>query len=761
MSFPRTRRAPLVAALCLVGALTAAAQTAPSAHTPAPPAGQRAIARQGGAPALTAAPDSGPPPRVALVLSGGSAKGFAQIGVLEVLDSLGVPIDLVTGTSMGAIIGGLYAIGYTPRDLHRLAITEDWSNFFKRPTNRRDQSLADKIDETRYTLIFPLERARPGLPLSVIPRQGIAQHIERLTWPASADTDFSRFPTPYAALVTDLATGDAILMQHGDVAQAMEASASVPGAFAPLRLADGRRVVDGAVIRNIPAQDARALGANILICVDVSERIAPVDSIRSLVDVLDQTVAFRVQWSNLTERPLCTVVVEPDISGLPSVNFSQAATWIARGRAATLVHAARLTALADSLRALRGGEPLPPRRPLPRVDSLFVRHVRWTPVSEGADELVRGTNTVQDDTWVTLPRVERSVSRVYSTGRFDQVSFRMVPHDSTYDLVYDLEEGDRDVLGVGVRYDTPRGVALLADATITDWLTPGSSASLSARLGGEQQFEARNVIGEGPDAHFVQTYRFTLSRTTLPHFLSPPSTTPPLLDVRELSAAVGRTLSTSSAIGLELEQQWSHDGAPGSDAEWAVQSQAATIAAATARIDTYNRALAPNKGLAFLWRSDVGLGDRSFERHFADFQGALPVIGSVALLGRFDLGYASGTALPEHERFLLGGAVRSEVWPTQFIPFLGLEPQSRVGTAIQVAQFGIQADLPSDIVAAFRVNGGNTFDSWPVGVQRSRYVGGAGLTLSTSLPPGPLSVTVASRAWRARPVVEMAFGATF
>ena len=754
MSFPRTRCAALAAALCLAGALTAAAQTAPVARVPAPDTIASAAPR-------AARSDSAPPPRVALVLSGGSAKGFAQIGVLEVLDSLGVPIDLVTGTSMGAIIGGLYAIGYTPRDLHRLAVSEDWSNFFKRPTNRRDQSLADKIDETRYTLTFPLDRARPGLPLSVINRQGIAQHIERLTWPASADTDFSRFPTPYAALVTDLATGDPILMRHGDVAQAMEASASVPGAFAPLRLADGRRVVDGAVIRNIPAQDARALGANILVCVDVSERIAPVDSLRSLVDVLDQTVAFRVQWSNLTEWPLCTVVIKPDISGLPSVNFSQAATWIARGRAATLAHAARLSALADSLRALRGGAPVAPRAPLPRIDSIFVRHVAWTPVSEGASDLVRGTNTVQDDTWVTLRRIERSVSRVYSTGRFDQVSFRVVPHDSTYDLVYDLTEGDRDVLGVGVRYDTPRGVSLLASATVTDWLSPGSSASLSARLGGEQQFDARDVVGEGPDAHFVQTYRFTVSRVALPNFLSPPSDRPPLLDVRELAASVGRTLSTSTAVGLEIMQQWSHDGARGSDAEWALRSQSATIASATAHVDTYNRSLAPNKGLFLLWRSDVGLGDQSFARHFADFQGALPIVGSVALLGRVDAGYASGAALPEHERFLLGGAVASQVWPTQFVPFLGLQPQSRVGTAIQVGELGIQADLPSDIVASFRVNGGNTFDSWPVGVARSRYVGGAGITLATNLQPGPLSVTVASRGWRTRPVVEVAFGATF
>jgi len=258
------------------------------------------------------------------VLSGGSAKGFAQIGVLQVLQELGVPVDLVTGTSMGSIIGGLYAVGYSPRDLEHLAVTEDWSNFFKRPTSRRDQSLVDKSVDERYTISFPLNRARPGLPSGFLPRQGIAEHIERYTWPASGDTNFALLPAPFAALVTDLATGNPILMRSGSIAQAMEASAAVPGAFAPVRLADGRRAVDGAVVRNIPASDARSLGADILICVDVSEQIAPVESLRSLVDIVDQTVAFRVQASNDVQLPLCNVVITPDITGLPSVDFAQA-----------------------------------------------------------------------------------------------------------------------------------------------------------------------------------------------------------------------------------------------------------------------------------------------------------------------------------------------------------------------------------------------------------------------------------------------------
>ncbi|HTE46671.1 MAG TPA: patatin-like phospholipase family protein [Gemmatimonadaceae bacterium] len=708
-------------------------------------------------------PNDVPHPRVGLVLSGGSAKGFAQIGVLQVLEELGVPVDLVTGTSMGAIIGGLYAIGYSPQELERLALTEDWSNFFKRPTNRRYQSLADKINDQRYTLTFPLNRARPGLPSGFLPRQGIAQHIERFTWPASGDTNFFRLPTPYAALVTDLATGQPILMRSGSVAQAMEASAAVPGAFTPVRLADGRRAVDGAVVRNIPASDARSLGADILICVDVSERVAPVEKLRSLVDIVDQTVAFRVQASNVVELPLCRVVIDPDITGLPSVDFAQSKIWIARGRAAALAHRAELSAIADSLHAIRGA--VTPRAAMSHIDSVFVRAVGWSTVSTGADGMVRGTLELGDDTWVSLPDIEAAVSRVYSTGRFDQVSFRLVPHNNMSDLIFDLTEGDRDVLALGIRYDTPRGVGLLASATVTDWISPGSSASVSARLGAEQQFDARDVVGEGPTAHFTQTYRVTFSRTSLPHFRELSPIESPTFDVREIAAEIGRTLSSSAAISVDVAHTWSHDGAAGADPEWALRSQSFTTLGATVRADTYDRSFAPTHGYAFLWRSEVADhdrgGDATFTRHFLSAQYAYSLISNLTFLGGVDAGYAFGADLPEHDRFLLGGSVASSVWPTEFIPFLGFEPQSQAGTAIQVAHAGVQAELPFNLVATVRGNLGNTFDAWPSSVRRSEYVGGAGITIGTMLTPGPLSITVASRSWRAMPIVEISFGAVF
>jgi NTE family protein len=701
-------------------------------------------------------------PRVAVVLSGGSAKGFSQIGALDVIELAGIPVDLVTGTSMGAIIGGLYAAGYSPAALERIVATEDWSGVFRPPEDRRNRSIADKGEDQRYAVTFPLNRARPGLPNGVISRQGVAEHIERFTWPVSVDTDFARLPTAYAALTTDLATGEAMLLRSGSLAQAMEASAAVPGAFAPVRLANGRLAVDGAVVRNIPARDARALGADILICIDVSEHIAPVDSLHSLVDILDQTVSFRVQWSNAAELPLCNVVIDPNISGLPSVGFGMASEWIARGRAAARAHLAELTAIADSVRRIRGA--VPPRRTIPTLDSVFVSGIGWTPVSAATDGIVRGTHGLHEGMWLSLARIQAAVTRLYSTGRFDQVSFHLVPNGAAHVLWFDLTEGDRGVLGIGTRYDTPKGVAVLTSVTVADWISPGSEVTLSARLGGDQQFELSDVLGAGPSARFTQTYRATSRRTTLPLFRVPASNVAPTLDVQEVAAAIEPTFGSAGALGVALAQDWSRDGAPGGDSTWALRRHSFTTLAGTLKIDTYDRSVLPTHGFALTWRSEFaahdGRGD-TFTRHVFDVQGAYPIIDPVAFVARADIGKAFGAALPLDKEFFLGGSAPSFVWPTEVVPFLGLATQSRVGTSLQVLQGGLRATLPANVVVTALGNVGNVFATWPSRVSRSDYLAGGGLSVATMLPVGLVSLTVGSRGAHTRPVIELSAGSAF
>ncbi|MDE3171612.1 MAG: patatin-like phospholipase family protein [Gemmatimonadota bacterium] len=700
-----------------------------------------------------------PHPRVGLVLSGGSAKGFAHIGVLEVLQQLGIHVDLVTGTSMGAIIGGLYAAGYGPAELDSMVTREDWGDVFRRPMDRRLQSPAEKIASERYMITFPLEHARIALPEAVIPRQGIIEHLDRYTWPVHDVTDFDSLPTPFGALVTNLNTGKAILLRRGSLAQSIEASAAVPGAFAPVRLPDGTPVVDGAVVRNIPAQDARAMGADIVICVDVSERPAPADSLHTLIDVMDQTVSFRVQDVNRIERPLCNVVIDPDVNGVPSLDFSQGRLWIDRGRDAALARRAELLAIADSEHAARGE--IPPRPPMPTPDSMFLLQVSWTEVSPGADALVRTAVGLQDSTWVSERDIARAVERIYSTGRFDEVGFRTRHRAGGDDLMFDLVEGDRDVVGVGVRYDTPRGAALLAGATVNDWFTPGSRAMLTARLGDELQYDGRFILGAGPDSRLQQTYRATFTRTSLPHVRPADAAGPPELDVAEMSAQIVRVFGHVGYLGAEITRGQSNDGAPGGDTVFAMHRESYTTVGGVLALDTYDRMFAPSHGGSLLVVSDRAIGDHRFTRSFADAQGVVPLPGTLTLLARGDVGYAGGPDLPLHDRFFLGGSVPSAVWASQFVPFLGLDPQSAQGTVVAAVRGGLRAAPRDNLLLTVEGSVGNVFDKWPASAGHGEYLTGVGVSAGTMLAPGPLSISFGTRSLRQTPVIEIAFGAVF
>src|SRR5256712_10025455 len=271
--------------------------------------------------------------RVGVALSGGAARGLAHIGVLKVLEEAGVAVDVITGTSMGRVVGGLYAVGYTAAQLDTIVRTEDWYRLLTDPVDRRDLAVDRKFTEDHYLVTLPIHRGGIKLPKSVVAGQRISQLLTRLTWSAHGVRDFRALPIPFAAVATDLETSKAVVLDHGFLPDAIRASMAIPSVFSPVELAD-TAVIDGGVVRNLPAQDARALGADVLICSDVTDPLEPRDSIVSLVDVLVQSVSFRVWDSAAEQRSKCAVLILPDVRGFSTFGFARASDVIARGEVA-------------------------------------------------------------------------------------------------------------------------------------------------------------------------------------------------------------------------------------------------------------------------------------------------------------------------------------------------------------------------------------------------------------------------------------------
>ena len=279
---------------------------------------------------------------VGLVLGGGGARGGAHIGVLRALEAANVPVDCIAGTSIGAIVAALYATGMRPDEIEAFAASVDWDEAFSDRIARRAISFRRKTDD-ELALLHPgigFSDGRFKLRGGVITGHNIGLVLARIAARAPGERDFSRLPIPLAIVATDIATGEAVVLRGGDLAQALRASISVPGVFSPVEI-DGHLLVDGGVANNLPVDVVRLLGAKRVIAVDVSEPLLARDAIRSAVDVTEQLTNILTRRN--TDQQLARlgdadVLIAPDLTGFGNTEFSRMTEMVEIGE--TAVHAA-------------------------------------------------------------------------------------------------------------------------------------------------------------------------------------------------------------------------------------------------------------------------------------------------------------------------------------------------------------------------------------------------------------------------------------
>ncbi len=292
-------------------------------------------------------------PRICLVLSGGGARGMAHIGVLKVLEELKIPIDCIAGTSMGAVVGGLYASGMTAAQIDATMRSVDWQEAFRDAPPRRDLAFRRKQDDRNFLvrLWLGLKHGKILLPKGFIQGQKLQETLRQLTLPFSNSTDFDLLPTPFRAVATDLVTGQAVLLDKGDLSIAMRASISAPGLFAPVET-QGLLLVDGGLAENLPIDVARQMHADILIVSDVSFPLQPRAALDSALSISNQMLAILVRKDADRQRATlgaADVLIEPNLGTTSSADFTAALATIGAGE-----NAAR--GVLGKLEALRVGD---------------------------------------------------------------------------------------------------------------------------------------------------------------------------------------------------------------------------------------------------------------------------------------------------------------------------------------------------------------------------------------------------------------------
>ena len=378
-------------------------------------------------------------PRVGLVLSGGGARGAAHVGVLKVLEDLHVPIDAIAGTSMGAVVGGLYASGLNARQIEKLMTSINWQDAFRDRPPREELTLRRKQEDETFLVKFPLG-LRGGhvvLPKGLIQGQRLIETLRRLTLPVARISDFDELPTPFRAVATDLETGDAVVMGSGDLTTAMRASLSAPGVFSPVER-DGRLLVDGGISDNVPVDIARAMGVDIVIVVDVGFPLLPRQELNSVPVISNQMLAILIRRNAQAQLATLTakdILIQPALGNASSFDFGLVSRGIGAGEIAALNKSAQLAGLAVSEHEMQSylAHREAPRSGAPPVID-FVR------VDTGSEHYVPSPGSLFKGL-IGKPldpdALARRVTALYGRGGLDTLDYQVVGTESRYGLAID------------------------------------------------------------------------------------------------------------------------------------------------------------------------------------------------------------------------------------------------------------------------------------------------------------------------------------
>ena len=389
-----------------------------------------------------AAPDQARPagarPRVGLVLSGGGARGIAHVGVLKVLEQLNVPIDAVAGTSMGAVVGGLYASGLNAREIEKIMTSLNWQAAFHDRPPREDLTLRRKQEDENFLVKFPLgvRDHKIVLPKGLVEGQSLSQLLRRLTLPVARITDFDDLPTQFRAVATDLESGEQVVLASGDLTSAMRASMSAPGIFAPVER-QGRLLVDGGIADNVPVDVARAMGVDLVIVVDVGSPLQQRAKLSDVTSISNQMLAILLrrnaeqQLASLRPRD---VLIAPALGDASSFDFGAVARYIGVGEAAARAVTEQLAPLAVEAGEMQHYQQRREALRLPPPVIQFVQAEGGSQqYSQSLDRLFRDMAGKPLDP----DAVARRVTALYGLGGLDTLDYRVVARDNYYGLALD------------------------------------------------------------------------------------------------------------------------------------------------------------------------------------------------------------------------------------------------------------------------------------------------------------------------------------
>ncbi len=423
-------------------------------------------------------------PKVGLVLSGGGARGFAHVGAIKVLEEIGIPIDFLAGTSMGSIIGGLYASGYTAQDLGTVIHEVDWEDVFSDTPPRELWSYQKKRDSSKYILNVSFNRKGFVMPQGLTSGQKISNLMAFLTLSVSDIHDFDNLPIPYRAVAADIVTGEEVVLDHGSLAEAMRASMSVPGVFTPITR-DGHLLVDGGIVNNLPVELVKEMGADIVIAIDISSPLKSKEELGNPISILNQMVGLQMMKTTQAQRQAADIVIIPDLGQYSSASFTDAVAISELGEKFTRLKYDELQALLTDIRATRPASRQVPQSAIQRLEEVYIEDIRISNSRLYDEQILLKLLDPQIGATLNPDLLEQRITEIFSTGRYDTVKFTLSPGTKQNGHILELHLQERKQglheLRFGMNYESrfddaeEDKMVFLVNATLNNLTGAGSS----------------------------------------------------------------------------------------------------------------------------------------------------------------------------------------------------------------------------------------------------------------------------------------------
>ena len=425
--------------------------------------------------------------KVGVVLSGGGAKGMAHIGVLKVIEKAGIPIDYVVGTSMGSIIGGLYSIGYSPEQLDSMVRRQDWTFLLSDKIPRSEQNLSERDASQKYVFSIPFGKGvKAEVFGGLIRGQNLANLFSELTIGYHDSINFNKLPIPFACVSENIVNGNEVNFHEGVLATAMRASMAIPGVFTPVRL-DSMVLVDGGVVNNYPVNVARAMGADLIIGVDVQSELKPAGELNSAGAILGQLVNLMGQdlyKKNLKET---TTYIKVNVEGYSAASFTPSAidTLIMRGEEAAMAQDSALMALKSQLGLDSTYMPQPiPSYPYSPERKVYVKEITFDGLDEKDKKWLLKRCDLKENSEISIRRIEEATAILSANLGYSGATYNLPEAPGGgYNLNYTLSKKYENKLNVGIRFDSEEIASLLINVTSNFKGKLPSTLSLTGRLG--------------------------------------------------------------------------------------------------------------------------------------------------------------------------------------------------------------------------------------------------------------------------------------